>query len=196
MSCGGGCCQRKNYNSDKPLSKRIPQVILVFFVVWLIGFGYLAQAFNQPSKPRNKRRKNKRRYNHKQGFFERFVDGIRHSSGLIWILVFLIIVSLFYLFIRVIRLQARKLESHIQDKWEEAMAEQQRRYQERRGNYSSGYDYDEDYDEDYNGPRIRELETEEEEAHWRSLIEKEKRERERQIAAAAAEEEEEKKKYK
>jgi len=193
MSCGAGCCQRKNYNSDKPLSKRIPQVILVFFVVWLIGFGFIAQAFNQPTrKPKNKRRNHKKRYNQKQGFFERLVDGARHSSILVWALILLIIVLVFYLFIRVIRLQARKLESHIQDKWEEAMAEQQKRYQERMGN-RSGYDYDDYDDEDYNGPRIRELETEEEEAHWRSLIEKEKRERERQIAAAAVEEEEQRK---
>jgi len=189
MSCGGGCCQRKSYNSNKPLSKRIPQVVLVLFIVWLIGFGCIAQAFNQPTrKSKNRKRNNKKRYNRNKnsGFFGKLSDGLHSGNQLIWALLIFIILLTFILLIRVIRIQAKKLERNIQDKWEEAMAEQQRRYTERmKGFYE--YDDEDDDDDDYNGPRIRELETEEEEAHWRSLMEKERKERERKIAAAAAE---------
>ncbi|ORX85176.1 hypothetical protein BCR32DRAFT_276471 [Anaeromyces robustus] len=190
MSCGGGCCQRKNYNSNKPLSKRIPQVLLVFFVVWLIGFGYLAQAFNQPTrKPKSKRRnnRNKRRGYHEPSFFEKFISGLKHGSGLIWGLLILFIVLSIILCIRMIRIQAHKAEDFLQNKWEEAMAQQKQRYEERMNAYNNSSFEDYDSDESYNGPRIRELTTEEEEAHWRQLIEKEKRERERQIAAAKLE---------
>ncbi|ORX44360.1 hypothetical protein BCR36DRAFT_586218 [Piromyces finnis] len=183
MSCGGGCCPRKNYNSDKPLSKRIPQVVLVFAIVWLIGFGYIAQLFNQPTrKPKNKRR-NKKRNNRNNGFFGKLSDELHNGNKLTWAIIIFIIVLFILLLIRVIRNQAKKLENQIQDKWEEAMAEQQRRYNARMNDY---YDYN---DEDEDGPRIRELETEEEEAQWRELMEKERKERERKIASENSDEE-------
>lgn len=183
MSCGGGCCQRKNYNSDKPLSKRIPQVILVFFVVWLIGFGFLAQTFNQPNKPKSKKRNKKRHYK-EPGFFEKLGNGLRQGDLLVWGLLIFIIFAIVLFIVRIISIQIKKTEAFIQDKWEEAMAQQEQRYHERMNGYNNAYDSDSD---DYDGPRIRELTTEEEEAHWRSLMEKEKRKRERQMAEAEEE---------
>jgi len=186
MRCGGGCCQKKNYNSDKPFSKRIPQIILVFFVVWLIGFGFIAQTFNQPKKPQNRRRNKKRGYK-EPSFFEKLSNGLRQGDLLIWGLVIFFIFSVVLLVIRIISMQIKKTEMFIQDKWEEAMAEQEKRYNERMRNYDDSFNFDDD-----EGPRIRELTTEEEEAQWRRLMEQERREREQQMAEI----EEEKKKTK
>ncbi|KAL6604762.1 hypothetical protein U3516DRAFT_758586 [Neocallimastix sp. 'constans'] len=69
MNCGD--CLKKNYNNDKPLSKRIFHVILVFFVVWQIGFSHLAQAFFFPKKQENKKPDKKPDY--KKDFLEKIV---------------------------------------------------------------------------------------------------------------------------
>ncbi|ORY45798.1 hypothetical protein LY90DRAFT_509410 [Neocallimastix californiae] len=107
MNCGD--CLKKNYNNDKPLSKRIFHVILVFFVVWQIGFSHLAQAFFFPKKQENKKPDKKPDY--KKDFLEKIV--IVHVTKTSFVFDFLIGVILFLY--KIIRMLIKKAKSFIQN---------------------------------------------------------------------------------
>ncbi|KAG4085742.1 hypothetical protein H8356DRAFT_1282648 [Neocallimastix lanati (nom. inval.)] len=129
MNCGD--CLKKNYNNDKPLSKRIFHVILVFFVVWQIGFSHLAQAFFFPKKQENKKPDKKPDY--KKDFLEKIV--IVHVSKTSFVFDFLIGVILFLY--KIIRMLIKKAKSFIQNNREEAMPEQKSHNNGSMGGYNN-----------------------------------------------------------